>query len=70
MARRMIPVRNKETQETALVSERAFKHFAGYFERLDEPAEQAEQAPAPAPAVEPAQPKPTVRRAAASNEKE
>lgn len=67
MARRMIPVRNKETQETALVSDRAFKHFAGYFERIDEPAEQA---PAPAPAVEPAQSKPSVRRAAASNEKE
>lgn len=68
MPPRMIRVRNKETGDTALVSERAFKHFAGYFERVDQPAQPS--TPAPAPAVEPAQPKTSVRRAAATNDKE
>ena len=59
MAARMIRVRNIETGQTALVSERGFKHFAGYYERVDEP----KPAPrAPASAVEPGPPKPPVRR--------
>lgn len=60
---RMIRVRNTETDQVALVSEQGFKHFAGYFERIDQPAP-------PAPAVEPAQAKPPVRRAAAPTDKE
>ena len=67
MAPRMIRVRNTETGQEALVSERAFQHFAGYFERADQ-AETA--ASAPAPAVEPDQPKNPVRRAAATTDKE
>lgn len=62
---RMIRVRNTETGQVALVSEQGFKHFAGYFERIDQPAPSA-----PAPAVEPAQAKPPVRRAAAPTDKE
>ncbi|MBN6054515.1 hypothetical protein JYK22_21415, partial [Nonomuraea sp. RK-328] len=67
MAARMIPVRNKETGQVTTVSERAFGYFADTFERLDQPAEDT---PVPAPAVEPDQPKPAVRRAAATSEKE
>lgn len=40
MARRMIPVRHKETGQTTEVGESAFPYFAGVYERLDQPADE------------------------------
>lgn len=59
MAARMIRVRNKDTKQEALVSEQGFKHFAGYFERVDEPKSGPRT---PASAVESAPPKTPARR--------
>jgi hypothetical protein len=68
MAPRKIRVRRKGTDDIAVISERAFKHFAGYYERLDEPESRqpadkpAEKPQASAPAV--AEVKPAPRRPA------
>jgi hypothetical protein len=63
---RMIRVRSKQSGLTAMVNERAFRHFAGDYERLDEP-----ETPAPAPAAEPnPEPKPKSRGTAANKEEE
>jgi hypothetical protein len=62
----MIPVRSKQTGLTALVNERAFRHFAGDYERLDTP-----EAPVPAPAAESStEPKIKSRGTAATKEEE
>ncbi|MFC6080917.1 hypothetical protein [Sphaerisporangium aureirubrum] len=78
MARRMIPVRNKETGLTALVSARAFRYFADSHERTDEtsdaPPEQAStvqdapQEPGPQDTAQPTTK--SQRRAAAADPKE
>lgn len=46
---RLIQVRSKETGLVATVNEKAFGHFAGDYERLDEPAEAPAAAPNPEP---------------------
>ncbi|RCG31987.1 hypothetical protein DQ384_05445 [Sphaerisporangium album] len=78
MARRMIPVRNKETGVTALVSERAWPLFAASHERLDQDnsADAAPDDPGAPPASEASSPAPQAtthkpqRRGAASDSKE
>lgn len=47
MPRRMIPVRHRETGQVTSVSEQAYGYFAGHYERLDQPAEQAPAADTP-----------------------
>lgn len=74
MARRMIPVRNKTTGQTALVSERAYPLFSDSHERLDIPQDATPDAPAaqdaPPPAPQAPTPKSSPRRAAATSETE
>jgi hypothetical protein len=63
MAPRKIRVRRKGTDDIAVISERAFKHFAGYYERLDEPESRQ---PADKPAALPTRTATSKRQGAAS----
>lgn len=70
MARRMIRVRSKLSGEVAAVSDRALGYFAGHYELVgDEPPEAVFVEPGLEPADSPS-PKTSVRRAAASSDKE
>lgn len=53
MARRMIPVRHRETGQETTVSEQAYGYFAGHYERLDQQPQDGAEKP-----QEPANPSP------------